>query len=133
MTWNPPTNFSPVAGTIVAHFRSELPWSQLKVQGERPDIMPKRLVTVGEIGGPQSAGTALSDILVNAWADSAADAWQIASDTLTAARSLPGVDDIKAVSGPVGPREVDDDPAFVFGGIPLTHFYVTFTVLVKGH
>lgn len=133
MTWNPETEFSPITGDIVAHFTLELAsWSAV-VQGKRPDVLPKRLVTVADLAGPQSSGTRLADVVVNVWADSMVDAWSIASEAMTAARSLPGVGDIKAVSGLVGPREVEDEPELTYQGAPLAHFFFTFTALVKGH
>ena len=133
MTWNPDTRFAPVTGDVVTHFENELTAWAVTVQGKRPDVMPQRLVTVADTGGPQSVGTRLADLIGNVWADNMTDAWNLTSDTITAARTLPGVGDIKAVSGIVGPREVEDAPALTFDGNLLYHFYFTFTALVKGN
>lgn len=132
MTWNPETRFDPTTGDVVAHFEAELASWDATIQGKRPDTMPKRLVTISDVGGPQSVGTRLADFLGNVWADDMVDAWNLTSEAMTAARSLPGVGQIKSVSDLVGPREVDDSPAFTFEGNVLYHFYFTFTALVKG-
>ena len=133
MTWNPATTFSPVTGDIVGHFESELASWGATVQGKRPEVMPQRLVTIADVGGPQSVGTRLADMLGNVWADNMVDAWNLVSAAMTAARTLPGIGDIKAVSELVGPREVEDEPAYTFDGKLLHHFYFTFTALVKGN
>jgi hypothetical protein len=133
MTWNPATIFEPVTGDVVDHFGTELTAWNATIQGKRPEVMPKRLVTIADVGGPQSVGTRLADFLGNVWADDMVDAWNLTSEAMTAARSLPGVGQIKSVSELVGPREVEDAPAFTFGGNVLYHFYFTFTALVKGN
>lgn len=132
MTWNPPTEFDPITGDIVTHYTTELASWGATVQGKRPDLMPKRLVTVADAGGRQSVGTRLATMIGNVWADDMVDAWNLASATITASRTLPGVGDIRAVSEIVGPIEVEDAPTFTFEGAPLAHFYFTFTALVKG-
>lgn len=133
MTWNPATSFDPATGDVVEHFESELTAWDATIQGKRPEMMPKRLVTLADVGGPQSVGTRLADFLGNVWADDMVDAWNLTSEAMTAARTLPGVGQIKSVTEIVGPREVEDSPAFTFEGALLHHFYFTFTALVKGN
>ena len=122
----------PVAdGAVVSRIRSELTaWSGLVVQRQRPTVMPKRLVTVRNDGGPVEDVRSLRRYGVNVWADDPLDAEKIALAAMRACR---------ARMGPVvhtdqfsGPYEIPDDPAFTFAGKTLSHFYFTFRAVVRG-
>lgn len=124
--------FPIVEGAILAAFRDELGWSDLTVQLQLPETMPKRLVTMRDDSGPQAMSTALQRKGVNVWADSFLDSKNLALDCMAACRLLPRlVGPVKAVSEFVGPYEVTDDPKFTFGSTPLIHHYFAFAVTVK--
>ena len=121
-----------VTGLMLAHYRTALTsWTGLQCATERLPTMPKRMLTLREDGGPDDLGVMASGFGVNLWADSAVDAKNLALDAVAATLSLPGVGSIKAIRDLVGAYVVDDDPAFAFGGKPLTHYYFSFDAIVK--
>ncbi len=124
--------FPIIEGPVLEAFKEELSWSSLTVQLMRPDIMPKRLVTMRDDSGPQSVSTALHRKGINVWADSFIDSKNLALDVMQVARRLPLlVGPVKAVSEFVGPYEVADEPEFTFNGKPLVHHYFAFAITVK--
>jgi len=124
--------FPIVSGAVLAHYRERLDhWAGLECAPKRPAVMPRRLLTLREDGGPDSVGVAVWGYGVNVWADSPVDAKSIALDALAASLSLPGVSAIKAVRDVVTPSEVDDDPSYTVNGTPLAHYYFSFDAVVK--
>lgn len=130
--FNPPATFSPVEGHLLGHWRSALAsWAPISVTRKRPPTMPKRLLTLRDDSGPHRQGTALLDQGVNVWADDPVDAKSICFDAIAALRDISGVGNLVTTSDVVGPREVDDEPAFTYQGMPLHHYYFSFAVLVR--
>lgn len=125
--------FPVVSGDMLAVYRTRLAaWSSLICQQKRPDVMPRRLLTLRQDGGPESVGVGLVGFGVNLWADSAVDAANLAADALAATLHIPGtVAAVKAIRDPNIPFEVDDDESFTYGGKPLSHYYFSFDAVVK--
>lgn len=125
--------FPIVSGDMLAEYRAGLAvWANLDCLPKRPDVMPKRLLTLREDAGPESQGVAVWGYGVNVWADSELDAKNIALDAASISLTIPGlVGGVKAVRDLVGPSEVPDDPVFTFNGAPLAHFYFSFDAVVK--
>lgn len=129
----PEVRFPIVVGRVLTHLRTELAaWSGLTVQAKVPDPMPQRLVTVRDDGGTDDGLKVLTRFGVNVWADSSTDAENIARDAMAALRTLPGTGPFKATSGFTGPVEIDDDPAYTFGNASMTHYFFSFSAVVKG-
>jgi hypothetical protein len=122
-----------LTGVMLTEYRALLAgWSGLSCLPKRPKEMPKRLLTLRDDSGPDTLGMATRSYGVNVWADTAQDAANLAADALAATLTLPGaVAGVKAIREPVGPYEVDDDPAFTFNGSPLFHYYFSFDARVK--
>lgn len=131
--FRPLYRFPIVTGDMLAAYRLGLTtWTQLQCLPQRPKDMPKRLLTLREDGGPDSGtGIGLWGYGVNVWADSAADAKNIALDAAAVTLEMAGMSAIKGIRDLVGPYEVDDDPSFTFSGVPLSHFYFSFDAAVK--
>lgn len=120
-------------GLIATFLRTELAaWSSLIVAPKRPATMPRRFLSIRDDGGTQAGARIRNGYGVNVWADSRVDAEAIARDAMAALRSLPGTGPFKSTASFFGPVEIEDDPAFTFGGAPMTHFYFTFAAVVKG-
>lgn len=118
-------------GLIVTTIRAALgSWSNLTVQRDRPETMPKRLVTVRNDGGPVNDVRAIRRYGINVWADSSLDAEKIALDAMNACRGIPSP--VKRVDEFSGPYEIQDEPRYTFNGASLTHFYFTFRATVRG-
>lgn len=127
--------FPIVTGDMLTQYRAGLTsWASLLCVPQRPKTMPKRLLTLREDAGPESQGVAVWGYGVNVWADSAVDAKNIALDAAAVSLTIPGlVGSVKAIRDLVGPYEIEDDPAFTFGGTQLAHFYFSFDAVVKAN
>lgn len=129
----PNVSFPVTTGTMAVFARARLTaWTSLIVASKRPATMPKRFLSIRDDGGTQQGMHMVNRYGVNVWADSAVDAEKIARDAMTAFRSLPGTGPFKSTSTFFGPIEVEDDPAFTFSGLPMTHYYFSFGAVVKG-
>lgn len=122
-----------ISGAMLTQYRNRLAsWTSLVCQPTRPATMPKQLLTLRDDSGPDELGVSLRSFGVNVWADTSLDAENLARDAAAATLAIPGsVPGLKAVRDVVGPYEIEDDPAFTFGGKPLTHFYFSFDGIVK--
>jgi len=129
----PEVAFPITTGTLAVFLRTELAsWSSLTIAPKRPASMPKRFLSIRDDGGTQRGAQMVNRYGVNVWADSAVDAEKIARDAMTALRRLPGTGPFKSSTNFFGPTEIEDDPAFTFGGVPMSHFYFSFAAVVKG-
>lgn len=102
--------------------------SGVTVQKELPATKTRRMVTVRNDGGPSVDVRSRRRYGVNVFADSSVDAERLANYGMFLLRRVPGI----ATSEFSGPYEIDDDPPYSVGGKNLTHFYFTFTALVRG-
>lgn len=103
-------------------------WAGLTTETQIPDIMTRRVIAVSSVGGPIRNGQLLNGYGVNVWAETRTDAQNLAIDAMSVCGgSLPGVSTVAAVRDLIGPREIQDDTAFVFNGQPMAHYYFSFT------
>jgi hypothetical protein len=129
----PVVSFPISTGTIAVFLRTELAsWTSLVVAPKRPATMPKRFLSIRDDGGTQRGMHMVNRYGVNVWADAPVDGEQIARDAMTALRSLPGTGSFKSTGTYFGPTEIEDDPAFSFGGKPMSHYYFSFAATIKG-
>jgi hypothetical protein len=132
-----PYRFPITDGVIVSALRVGLTakWGAtgLTVQPKLPaaTLRTRRMVTVRNDSGPQDGASSRRRYGVNVWADSSADAENIALDAMAILRLIPGGKPITATDGFSGPFEVDDDPQMTVATKNLTHFYFVFTASVK--
>lgn len=120
-----------VSGAMLAQYRVGLAsWSSLLCGPERAES--RRALALREDGGPDSLGVAVWSYGVNVWADSTVDAKNITLDAAAVTLTIPGlVPAVKAIRDLVGPYEVEDEPAYTYGGKSLAHFYFSFDAVVK--
>jgi hypothetical protein len=119
-------------GAIADRIRTQLSsWVGLIVQRQRPEQMPRRLVTVRNDSGPAEDVRSLRRYGINVWADDVLEAEKIALDAMKACRARMGP--VVHTDEFTGPYEVPDDPAYTVAGKTLTHFYFAFRATVRGN
>lgn len=123
-------------GIIVASLKAGLTtiWGAtgLTVQQKLPATKTRRMVTLRDDSGTAVGRTQPRRQGVNVWADSAADAINVALDAIHICQTtLPTGTVISATDQFAGPYEIDDDPQYTVGGKNLTHYYFTFVATVK--
>jgi hypothetical protein len=129
----PNVSFPVTTGTIATFLRTSLAsWTSLIIAPKRPATMPKRFLSIRDDGGTQTGLHMVNRYGVNVWADSAVDAEKIARDAMADLRSLPGTGSFKSTGTYFGPIEVEDDPAYTFGTVTMSHFYFSFAAVLKG-
>lgn len=120
-------------GAIVTALRNALTvWTDLTVQRKLPATHTRRMITVRNDSGPVEGSISRRRYGINVWADTSADAENLALNSMTALRLIPGTSGIVATDQFSGPYEIEDEPAFSVAGKILTHFYFTFRVSVRG-
>ncbi len=129
----PIVRFPIATGQLAAHFRTELAsWADLQIAPKRPEVMPRRFISIRDDSGPETGGMKVNRFGVNIWADSDVDASNIARDVMASSKRLPGVWRFKSTSQHFGPIEIDDDPKVTFGDKLLSHYYCSFAAAIKG-